>query len=395
MVYPHFSIWYNLPKFFIGYNIMQQKCYYEILNVSKTADDAEIKRSYRKLAMKYHPDRNPGDKEAEVKFKEISEAYEILSDKQRRARYDQFGHAGVNQQAGGGSAGGFGSFEDIFDTFFGGGPSRGSGRSRQSRGSDLEYTLEITLEEAFLGVEKEITIPRMSACDSCDGTGSKSKSKATCKACHGQGTIRRQQGFFAFEQTCPVCNGSGSNIADPCNDCYGSGKVKKDKTLKVKIPEGVDNGDRIRLQGEGDAGSNGSMNGDLFVQIIIKQHSLFERRDINLYCEMPISFTTACLGGEIKVPTLDGEIKLKVMPETQTDKVFRLREKGMKSLRGHRRGDLLCKVVVETPVNLNSEQKDLLKKFAESLGEDYQNKHSPKSKSWFDNVKDYAKKFFE
>ncbi|GAB4224357.1 MAG: molecular chaperone DnaJ [Francisella sp.] len=374
---------------------MQKKCYYEILNVSKNASAIEIKRAYRKLAMKYHPDRNPGDKEAEVKFKEISEAYEILSDENKRSRYDKFGHAGVNQQAGSGS-GGFGGFEDIFDAFFGrGSSSRGFSRSRSYRGSDLEYTLEITLEEAFSGVEKEITITRMESCDSCDGTGSKSKSKATCHACNGEGVIRRQQGFFAFEQTCPACDGTGYGVADPCNSCYGNGRVKKQKTLKVKIPEGVDTGDRIRLQGEGNSGSNGSMNGDLYVQVIVKEHKIFQRRDIDLYCEMPISFTKACLGGDIKIPTLDGEVLLKVTPETQTGKVFRIREKGMKSLRGHRRGDLLCRVVIETPVNLNAEQKDLLQKFADSLGEDYESKHAPKSKTWFDNVKDYAKKFFE
>ncbi|RUS68729.1 hypothetical protein EGW08_023506, partial [Elysia chlorotica] len=322
------------------------KCYYETLSVSKSASGVEIKKSYRKLAMKYHPDRNPGDKEAEIKFKEISEAYEVLIDEQKRSRYDQFGHAGVNQQAGAGSSG-FGGFEDIFDNFFGGGAS--SGRSRQSRGSDLEYTIEVTLEEAFNGVEKEITIPRMSSCDICAGTGSKSKSKATCHTCNGQGSIRRQQGFFAFEQTCPVCSGSGSNISDPCDSCYGAGKVKKQKTLIVKIPEGIDSGDRIRLQGEGDAGSSGVMNGDLYVQVMVKDHKIFERRENNLYCEMPISFITACLGGEIIVPTLDGEVSVKVMPETQTSKVFRIRDRGMKSLRGHRRGDLLCKVVLETP----------------------------------------------
>ena len=373
---------------------MQQECYYETLSVSKTASGVEIKRSYRKLAMKYHPDRNPDNKEAEIKFKEISEAYEILSDESKRSRYDQFGHAGVNQQAS--SGGGAGGFEDIFDTFFGGGARGGSSRSsRQARGSDLEYTLEISLEEAFMGVEKEINIPRMASCDPCNGTGSKSKSKAKCHACHGQGTIRRQQGFFAFEQACPVCDGTGSSIADPCDSCYGNGKVKKQKILRVKIPAGVDNGDRVRLQGEGDSGSNGTMNGDLYVQIMVKEHTIFERREINLYCEMPISFTIACLGGDIKVPTLDGKIKLKVVPETQTGKVFRLREKGMKSLRGQRRGDLLCKVVVETPVNLNSDQKELLQKFADSLGEEYESKHSPKSKSWFNGVKDYAKGFFE
>lgn len=373
---------------------MQQKCYYETLSVSKTASGVEIKRSYRKLAMKYHPDRNPDDKEAEIKFKEISEAYEILSDDHKRSRYDQFGHAGINQQAGGGSSGfgGAGGFEDIFDTFFGGGGSRSS---RHSRGSDLEYSIEISLAEAYFGVEKEITIPRMASCEPCDGTGSKSKSKAICHACHGQGTIRRQQGFFAFEQACPVCNGSGSSIADPCHACHGAGQVKKQKILKVKIPAGVDNGDRVRLQGEGDAGSNGSMSGDLYVQIIVKEHSIFTRKDINLYCEMPINFTTACLGGEITVPTLDGEVQLKVVPETQTDKVFRLREKGMKSLRGQRRGDLLCKVVVETPVKLSAQQKELLEVFAKSLGEDSQNKHSPKSKSWFDGVRDYAKGLFD
>ena len=373
---------------------MQQTCFYETLSVSKTASGTEIKRSYRKLAMKYHPDRNQGDSTAEIKFKEISEAYEILSDDQKRAMYDQYGHAGINQQAGG-SHGGFGGagFEDIFNNFFGGG-SRG-GRSQQSRGSDLEYSLEITLEDAFHGIEKEISIPKMTNCDTCEGTGSKSKAKATCHTCGGNGTITRQQGFFAFEQTCPVCSGSGVNVADPCGDCYGKGQVKKHEKIKVKIPEGVDNGDRIRLHGKGDAGPNGSVNGDLYIQLVIKEHNLFERREANLYCEMPISFVTACLGGEINVPTLEGEVKLKVMPETQTGKIFRVRERGMKALRSHRRGDLLCKVVVETPINLNAEQKEHLRAFAESLGEAHENKHSPRSKTWLDNVKDYAKKIFE
>ena len=380
---------------------MQQKCYYEILNISRTASGTEIKRAYRKLAMKYHPDRNSGDQEAEIKFKEISEAYEILSDTQKRSRYDQFGHEGVNQQAGNGAgAGGFGGFEDIFNTFFGGGGGAqgrhsGGARANQARGSDLEYTLEISLEEAFSGVEKNINIPKMSTCDVCEGTGSKSKKTTTCPTCHGHGKIRRQQGFFAFEQTCPTCNGTGFSIPDPCDACYGQGKVKKNKTIKVKIPVGVDSGDRIRLQGEGDAGVNGAANGDLYIQIIVKEHKIFERKETDLFCEMPISFTKACLGGEIKIPTLDGEVALKVVPETQTDKIFRLRDRGMKSLHGHSRGDLLCKVVVETPVNLNSKQKELLNKFAESLGQDYQSKHAPKSKSWLDNVKDYAKRIFE
>ena len=366
---------------------MQQKCYYEVLNVSKSSSSQEIKRAYRKLAMKYHPDRNQNDKEAEIKFKEISEAYEVLSDQQKKSAYDQFGHAGINQQAGSGQSGGFGGFDDIFENMFGGGRRN---QQAYAKGDDLEYTLEITLEEAYTGVEKDIKVYKKDDCNTCDGIGSKSKSKTTCHACGGSGSIRRQQGFFAFEQTCPVCSGTGFNIADPCNDCYGKGTVKKEKTINVKIPEGIDTGDRMRIAGEGDAGPKGSQNGDLYVQIIVKEHEIFERRDTNLYCKTPISFTTACLGGEIKVPTLDGDVKLKISPETQTGKVFRLRDRGMKSLRGGGKGDLLCKVKVETPINLNQEQRELLKKFAKSMEENYQDKHAPSSKkSIFDDIKNF------
>jgi len=379
-----------------------QKCYYEILQVSKSATGAEIKRSYRKLAMKYHPDRNQNNKKAELKFKEVSEAYEILSDPQKRTAYDQFGHAGVNGNAGaGGFNGGSGSFSndafsDIFENFFGGGSSNQRSGRKQSRGSDLEYEIHLTLEEVFNGVEKEIKISAFDLCDKCDGTGSKSKTTATCNVCHGAGKIRQSQGFFAFEQTCPACNGSGENISNPCDNCHGQGRVKTTKNINIKIPAGVDNGDRIRLQSKGDKGQNGATNGDLYIQVFVKENSFFTRRGADLFCEVPICFTTACLGGEVNVPTIDGTINLKISAETQTGKHFRVRDKGMSILHGHHRGDLICTVKVETPINLSNEQKELLEKFAESLGDSSNGKHSPTSnKSWFSNLKDHAKQFFE
>ena len=375
---------------------MEQQDFYELLEVSRTASDAEIKKAYRKLAMKYHPDRNPGDSAAEEKFKEIQNAYSILSDPQKRAAYDQFGHAGVDPSMRGGHGGfsGFGGFgdvfDDIFENIFSGG--RGAGRqSRGQRGADLQFNVQLTLEEAALGKEVQITVPRHGACATCNGSGAKKGTQPkTCETCNGVGQVRIQQGFFSIQQTCPSCHGEGTIISDPCSDCHGRGRIRESKKLTVKIPAGVDNGDRVRLSGEGEAGMHGGGPGDLYVQISVKKHAIFERQENDLHCEVPISFIIAAMGGSIEVPTLEGRVTLKIPEETQTGKVFRLRGKGMKSVRGHGQGDLLCKVVVETPVNLSREQKELLTKFQESL-ENATGKHSPRSNSWFAGVK----KFFE
>lgn len=372
---------------------MEQRDFYELLEVSRSASDAEIKKAYRKLAMKYHPDRNPDDSTAEEKFKEIQNAYSILSDKQKRAAYDQFGHAGVDPSRGGGHGGfgGFGDvFEDIFENIFSGG--RGQGRqSRGQRGSDLQFNVQLSLEEAALGKDIEITVPRHGSCTTCEGSGAKKgTTPKSCETCNGIGQVRIQQGFFSIQQTCPSCHGEGQIISDPCNSCHGQGRIRESKKLTVKIPAGVDNGDRVRLGGEGEAGSHGGGPGDLYVQINVKKHSIFERQDNDLHCEVPISFIIAALGGSIEVPTLEGRVTLKIPAETQTGKVFRLRSKGMKSVRGYAQGDLLCKVVVETPVNLSREQKDLLTQLQDSL-ESGKSNHSPRSSSWFAGVK----KFFE
>jgi molecular chaperone DnaJ len=351
---------------------MSKKDFYEVLGVNKDASDDEIKKAYRKLAMKHHPDRNPDNPKAEEHFKEAKEAYEILSDAQKRAAYDQYGHAGVDQQAGMG--GGFAdAFGDIFGDIFGGG-GRG-GRSNVYRGADLRYNLEVSLEEAARGTETKIRIPTMAECDTCHGSGAKPGTQpVTCTTCGGHGQVRMQQGFFSIQQACPKCHGSGRMINDPCNSCHGAGRIKQHKTLSVKIPAGVDEGDRIRLSGEGEAGVNGGPTGDLYVVIHLKQHAVFQRDHNDLHCEMPISFTIAALGGEIEIPTLDGSAKIKIPAETQTGKVFRLRGKGIKGVRSSTHGDLMCHMVVETPVSLTINQED-------------NSRHNPRAKSWMDKVK--------
>ncbi|AZQ11390.1 MULTISPECIES: molecular chaperone DnaJ [Shewanella] len=372
---------------------MSKRDYYEVLGVGRDASEREIKKAYKRLAMKYHPDRNPGDKEAEASFKEVKEAYEILTDADKKAAYDQFGHAGVDPNRGGGGFGGGGDFGDIFGDVFGdifGGGRRG-GQRQAARGSDLRYNLELSLEEAVRGLTKELKVPTLVGCDSCDGSGAKKGSSATtCGTCHGMGQVQMRQGFFAVQQTCPTCHGRGKIIKDPCSKCHGNGRVEKTKTLSVKIPAGVDTGDRIRLAGEGEAGEFGAPPGDLYVQVTVREHPIFVRDGNNLYCEVPISFAKAALGGEIEVPTLDGKVSLKIPAETQTGRMFRLRGKGVKSVRSHAVGDLLCKVVMETPVNLSERQKELLREFEASLtGES--KKHSPKAEGFFDGVK----KFFQ
>ena len=372
---------------------MAKRDYYEILGVAKNASADEVKKAYRRIAMKNHPDRNPDNKAAEDVFKEATEAYEVLSDKEKKAAYDQYGHAGVDPNAGfgGGQGGpGFGGFSDIFgDVFgdiFGGG---GRGRGGPMRGSDLRYDMQLDLEDAVKGKTVQIRVPTLVNCKTCDGSGAKKGSTpTTCGTCGGHGQVRMSQGFIAVQQTCPTCRGRGQVISDPCGVCHGQGRVQESKTLSVKVPAGVDTGDRIRLAGEGEAGPEGGPPGDLYVQIHVREHSLFKREGRNLYCEVPISIVDAILGGEIEVPTLDGRVKLKIPPETQTDRVFRLRGKGVASVRGGGPGDLLCRVVLETPVNLNSEQKDLLRQLQESLEK---GKHSPKRASWFEGVK----KFFD
>ena len=379
---------------------MSKRDYYEVLGVERGADTKDIKKAYRRLAQKHHPDRNPDDETSAEKFREVSEAYEVLSDADKRAAYDQFGHAGVDGQGGGGfggggfgggGAGGFGDvFGDVFGDIFGGGGGRRNPNAPQ-RGSDLRYNLDLDLESAVAGTTVDIRVPRLAACGHCDGDGAEpGSSKETCPTCNGMGKVRMQQGFFAVEQACPTCHGRGEKISVPCRKCHGEGRVQESKTLSVKIPPGVDTGDRIRLNGEGEGGVNGGPSGDLYVQVNLREHEIFKRDGRHLQCEVPISFVDAALGGELNVPTLDGRVVLKIPPETQTGKLFRLRGKGVKPVRGGPAGDLLCKVVIETPVSLNEEQKELLRQFQQSLG-DTGKSHSPKENSFFDGVK----KFFE
>ncbi len=373
---------------------MAKRDFYEILGVAKNASDDEIKKAYRKLAMKYHPDRNPDSKQAEDKFKEAKEAYEMLSDPQKREAYDRFGHAGVDPNmggagAGGFSAGGFGdAFGDIFGDIFGGG-ARQRGGPQVYRGADLRYNLDISLEQAAHGFDTTIRVPSWDECDTCHGSGAKpGTSPTTCGTCGGHGQVRMQQGFFSIQQTCPKCHGTGKVIPDPCGTCGGSGRTKRNKTLEVKIPAGIDDGMRIRSTGNGEPGMNGGPPGDLYVEIHIQQHPVFQRDGDDLHCEMPISFAKAALGGEIEVPTLSGKVSFSVPEGTQTGKTFRLRGKGIKGVRSGFPGDLFCHVLVETPVKLTDKQKDLLREF-ETLTVAGGAKHSPQSKSWMDKVKEF------
>ena len=369
---------------------MSKRDYYEVLGVERGVSEAELKKAYRRLAMKHHPDRNPDDKASEEKFKEANEAYEVLSDASKRAAYDQYGHAGVDPNMGGGAGAGFGGanfsdiFGDVFSDFFGG--ARGGQRGGAQRGSDLRYTLELDLEEAVRGTTVTIRVPTLVNCKPCDGSGAKKgTSPVTCTTCGGIGQVRMQQGFFSVQQTCPRCHGNGKMITDPCGSCHGHGRVEEHKTLSVKVPAGVDTGDRIRLSGEGEAGAMGGPAGDLYVVVNVREHSIFQRDGKHLYCEVPISFADAALGGELEVPTLDGRVKLKIPEGTQTGKLFRLRGKGVAPVRGGGAGDLMCRVAVETPVNLGRRQRELLEEFRQSLAGD--SSHSPKASGWFEGVK--------
>ena len=371
---------------------MSKRDYYKVLDVARTATEVEIKKSYRRLAMKYHPDRNPNDHEAEDKFKECKEAYEVLTDAQKRAIYDQHGHEGLAARGGGGGFSAADAFSDIFGDVFGdifGGGRRG-GR-QVFRGADLRYDLELDLEQAVFGHESEVEFTTLGECEPCKGSGAEPNSKTVpCETCHGSGQVRMQQGIFAVQQTCPRCKGRGQVITEPCDHCLGQGRIRKKKNLAVKVPAGVDNGDRIRMAGEGEAGRNGGPPGDLYVELRVREHAIFERDGSHLSCEVPVSFATATLGGTVEVPTLGGNVDLKVPAETQSGRVFRLREKGVKPVRGGPTGDLFCRVVLETPVNLTDEQKTLLRKLDESMHSSNRN-HSPRQHSWLDGVK----RFFE
>jgi molecular chaperone DnaJ len=369
---------------------MSKRDYYKVLDVPRTATEAEIKKAYRLLAMKYHPDRNSHDKDAEERFKEAKEACEVLTDEHKRAAYDQYGHAGVEAASRGGRGGFSGdAFSDIFGDVFGDifGARRAGGRSQVFRGADLRYELELELHEAVFGHSVEIEVPKLVECETCGGSGAaKGSSAIACDGCGGVGQIRVSQGFFQLQQTCPRCRGAGTIIKNPCDTCLGQGRVRRTRKLSVKVPAGVDTGDRIRLTGEGEAGRNGGPPGDLYVEMQVKEHPIFEREGEHLSCEVPVSFATASLGGAIDVPTLEGDVTLKIPAETQSGRVFRLRDKGVQPVRGGARGDLFCKVVVETPVNLSAEQKDLIRKLEETLRQNA-TRHAPRAEGFFEGVK--------
>ena len=371
---------------------MAKRDFYEVLGVPKNASDDEIKKAYRKLAMKWHPDRNQGDASAESKFKEVKEAYEMLSDAEKRGAYDQYGHAGVdpNMRGGAGGPGGFGdAFGDIFGDIFGGGRRGGGGGGGRQvfRGNDLSYAMDITLDEAAAGKESQIRIPSWDSCTPCDGTGAKPGTQAkTCTTCHGAGQVQMRQGFFSVQQTCPHCHGKGKIIADPCNTCHGQGQTKTNKTLEIKIPAGIDDGMRIRSTGNGEPGQNGGPPGDLFIEIRLRKHDIFERDGDDLHCQVPVNMTSAALGGEIDLPTLAGKATIEIPEGTQNGKTFRLRGKGIKGVRSSIAGDLYCHIVTETPVKLTEHQRKLLKELDESFKKN-RDKHSPNGGGWFEKAK--------
>jgi molecular chaperone DnaJ len=375
---------------------MSKRDYYKILDVAKTATEADIKKAYRRLAMKFHPDRNPGDHEAEEKFKEAKEAAEVLGDAQRRAIYDQHGHAGLEaaaqRQQGQRGADAFSDiFGDVFGDIFGGGRRGTGGRSQVFRGADLRYEIELELGQAVFGHTLELELPKLEECSTCHGTGAaKGSQPVTCDTCEGHGQVRVSQGFFQLQQTCPRCRGMGTIVRNPCDTCLGQGRIRRAKKLSVKVPAGVDTGDRIRLTGEGEAGRNGGPPGDLYVEVRVQEHAIFQREGEHLSCEVPISFATAALGGTLDVPTLDGDVTIKIPAESQSGRVFRLRDKGVKPVRGGARGDLFCKVVIETPVKLSAEQRELVKKLDESLRHGAQ--HAPRQKGFLEGVKDFFSK---
>jgi molecular chaperone DnaJ len=368
---------------------MSKRDYYEVLGVARNASEEELKKAYRRLAMKLHPDRNPGDTGAEAAFKEAKEAYEMLADANKRRAYDAHGHAAFEHGTGGGGSGqGHADindiFGDIFGNIFGGGGARGP-----RRGADIGYVIELDLEDAVAGVDKRIEVPTMAACGPCKGSGSEDGKLETCATCQGRGQVRFQRGIFSMQQPCPHCGGRGQKLSNPCKSCDGAGRIEEEKVLSVKIPAGVDNGDRIRLTGEGEAGPAGAPAGDLYVEIRVREHAIFQRDGDDLHCEVPIRFSQAALGDTVRVPTLGGEAEIKLPPETQTGRVFRLREKGVKSVRSRGTGDLYCRVVVETPVNLTSRQRELLKEFEETFSGEGGRRHSPRSSTFIDGVKSF------
>ena len=383
------------------------KDFYETLGIARSASEDEIKKAYRKLAMKYHPDRNPNNKEAEEKFKEIQKAYDTLSDPQKKAAYDQYGHAAFEQGGfGGAGAGGFGGFGGvggaqgfdfggIFSQMFGG---AGGARQPNYQGEDISYRVEITLEEAAAGVKRQITVPTYEECDVCHGSGAKAGTKATtCSTCHGSGTVHVRQAIFQIQQTCPTCGGTGKEIKEPCLKCHGAGRVKASKTVEVNIPAGIDDGQRIRLTGEGEPGTHGAPNGDLYIHVSVAPHKIFQRDPeipTDLHCELPISFATAALGGEVEVPTLNGRVKLNIPKETQTGRRMRVKGKGMKSLRSSSMGDLYCHIVVETPVNLTDRQRELLEEF-EKISTGLDRAQTPRQKSFMDKLRDLKNDLFD